>query len=301
LGPGKCQPALHATKIGNTMLMDRRNFGSTGLQAFPLGMGCSRFGSFLSTVGKKESLATIALALERGLDYFDTSDLYGQGESERLLGSALRTKRKQVLLATKAGRTISSQARLAAKIKTPIRFLMRVTPQLRSRVRSARSEHLSFNFNSDYLAAALHASLKRLRTDCVDVFMLHSPPVEVLREPDLFQRLARLREQGKVRFLGVSVADVGHAPLAASLPEVRAIQMPIGRRHHEALASILPRLRSQGIAVVGRELFEGLKPTDDQSVRGSVLRAALAMRDVSVVLVGMSSARHLEANLATLA
>jgi aryl-alcohol dehydrogenase-like predicted oxidoreductase len=280
--------------------MERRNFGATGLTASALGMGCSRLGSFLSTGNSKEALATIALALERGITYFDTSDIYAQGDSERFLGAALGDKRHRVLLATKAGRRFSNRARLAARVKAPIKLAMRLVPALRERVRRARTDHLSLDFTPDYLAAALEASLKRLRTDCVDVFMLHAPPAEILSDAELFHRLGRLTEQGKVRCLGVSVAEIAHASLAARLPGVRAIQLPIGQPHKEVLATLLPELAGRGVAVVGREVFEGVDRTMGHTAREKALHEALGRPGVAVTLVGMSSRDHLEANLAAL-
>lgn len=281
--------------------MKRRNLGTTGLNAFALGMGCSRLGSFLNSGSSKEAVATIRLAVDRGLDYFDTSDIYAQGDSERLLGIALGAKRDGVLLATKAGRRFSNRARLAARIKAPIKFAMRMVPGLGDRVRRIRGDHLSLDFSPEYLTAALDASLKRLKTDRVDVFMLHAPPAEVLSDEELFQRLGRLTDQGKVRCLGVSVAEIAHAKLAARLPGVRAIQLPIGRRHGNILVTLLPELSARGIAVIGREVFEGVERGSNQSSADEVLREALRRPDIAVVLVGMSSKDHLEANLAAMA
>lgn len=282
------------------MLTGRRSFGSTGMQVFALGMGCSRLGSFLSTVSRPEIISTIRAAVDEGIDYFDTSDLYGQGESERLLGEALVGNRNRVLIATKAGRRISSRARLAARIKAPIKIAMRLAPSLRNRVSKSRDAHLSFDFNPQYLTAALHASLKRLRTDHVDVFMLHSPPVGVLSNHGLFQRLAMLKDEGKIRCLGISVAAVEHADLASRAPGVGAIQMPIGRRYSSELGALLPALQEQGIAVVGREVFDGLVAGDDRRLRREVLQKALSRPELSVVLVGMSRLQHLEANCAAM-
>ena len=281
--------------------MERRKFGTTGLVASALGMGCSRLGSFLSVSSPKEAVATVRLAVERGISYFDTADIYAQGDSERLLGTALGRDRHRVLLATKAGRRFSQRARFAARIKTPIKFAMRLVPSLRAGARRTRSEHISLEFNPNYLTAALEHSLKRLRTDWVDVFMLHAPPPEILADEDLFHQLSRVIKQGKARFLGVSVADVAHVGLAARLPGVRAIQLPIGRPHRAAIAALLPELASLGIAAVGREVFAGVDPVIDRAAFKTALRESLEYPQVSVVLVGISSREHLEANLASFA
>lgn len=280
--------------------MERRNFGTSGFTTSALGMGCSRLGSFLSKSSDKEAIAAVGMAVERGITYFDTSDIYAQGDSERLLGAALRGMRDRVLLATKAGRRFSNRARFAARVKRPIKLAMRLVPALRGRVQRARAEQISLDFTPDYLTAALDQSLRRLRTDWVDVFMLHAPSAEVLADEDLFHRLGRLTEQGKVRCLGVSVAEIAHASLAARMPGVHAIQLPIGRPHRAMHVTLLPKLAAQGIAVVGREVFEGANRPIDHASLSAVLREALGCPGVAVVLVGMSSRDHLEANLAAL-
>ena len=79
--------------------MEQRSFGTTGLASSMLGMGCSRLGSFLSKGNHREAVATISVAVERGITYFDTSDIYGQGDSERLLGAAPLNARATELMA----------------------------------------------------------------------------------------------------------------------------------------------------------------------------------------------------------
>jgi aryl-alcohol dehydrogenase-like predicted oxidoreductase len=281
-------------------MMEMRQFGTSGLTASALGMGCSRLGSFLSTSSDNEAVATIRLALERGITYFDTSDIYAQGDSERLLGAALRGQRERVLLATKAGRRFTNNALMAARLKAPIKFAMRVLPALQQRVRRTRTAHISSEFSLAYLTSALDASLQRLNTDWVDIFMLHSPPAEVLADEELFHGLGRLTVQGKIRCLGVSVAEIGQVSLAANLPNVRAIQVPIGAPHRAISLAILPRLSEQGVAIVGREIFEGEEQPIKQETLHARMREALGHPGVSVVLIGMSSREHLEENLAVL-
>jgi aryl-alcohol dehydrogenase-like predicted oxidoreductase len=282
--------------------MERRSFGTTGLTTSVLGMGCSRLGSFGSTSSPEEARATIRRAVERGVSYFDTADIYGQGDSERLLGVALGRDRDRVLIATKAGRRFSQQARFAARLKAPIKLAMKLLPGIEGRVKTARAGHLSTDFSAAYLTTALDASLKRLGTDRVDVFMLHSPPTEVLADAALFETLARLKNAGKIRCLGVSVETMADVSLAARLPGVEAIQLPVGRPERQALVPLLPELATRGIALVGREVFAGIDR--DEAAAPSLetlLQEAVALPGLAVALVGMSSRRHLEANLAALA
>ena len=281
-------------------MMERRKFGTSGLTTSAVGMGCSRLGSFLSKGSDKEAIATVELAVERGIAYFDTADIYAQGDSERLLGTALGSKRDKVMIATKAGRRFSAQALMAARLKAPIKFAMRLLPSLTRRIGHARATHISVNFTPEYLIAALEASLKRLGTDRVDVFMLHSPPPEVLADVDLFYQLGRLTKEGKVRCLGVSLAEISHASIAARLPYVSAIQIPAGQSKTAELQSVLPELGARGVAVVGREVFDGIDRYSDPTHFEVVLRDRLAIRGLDVVLVGTSCRAHVEANIAAI-
>jgi len=276
-------------------------FGSTGLRVSAVGMGCSRLGSFLTSTSDKEGASTVRLALDSGINFFDTSNIYAQGDSERLLGSALGNDRSRAVLTTKAGREFSRGIRLAARIKRPLKFALRLAPSLRNRAVRTRSDNLSLDFTYEHLTAALDASLRRLRTDWVDIFMLHAPPIEVIADAELFHQLGRLTQSGKIRSLGVSVAEAEHAAPVVKLPEVSSVQVPISQSRKDVLVPLLSQLRQRGLGVVGREVFGDISQQGGDSARRSVLREAVELHGLDVVLIGMSSREHLRSNLAALA
>ena len=280
--------------------MEYRQLGRTGLRTSVLGMGCSRLGSFLATSDPAEARATVEAAVAGGVSFFDTADIYGQGDSERILGEAVRPHRDAVLITTKAGRRFSGQARLAARLKAPLKRLLTLMPGLKEKVRGARGGQLALDFSPDHVAHALEASLGRLGTDRVDLFLLHGPPAALLVDGPLFERLRGLKQAGKARAIGVSVGAAEEALAAAGIPGVEAIQLPVGPRHRAALAPVLPELARRGIAVVGREVFEGVAhgATANGSPARAALRDAASLPGVSVILAGMSRRAHLADNLA---
>ena len=249
--------------------MKYRLLGRSGLRVSELCLGTMTFGEDWGWgADKPTSRALYDAYRAAGGNFFDTANRYTEGTSERYLGEFCASERDQVVLATKF--TLWTR----------------------------RDDPNACGNHRKNMVQALEASLKRLGTDRVDVFMLHSPPADVLTDAALFDKLSRLKDAGKIRCLGVSVESMVDVPLAARLPGVAALQLPIGRPERQALAPLLPELTARGIAVVGREVFAG---SDGAPSRASLLREAVALPGLAVALVGMSSRRHLEANLATLA
>jgi aryl-alcohol dehydrogenase-like predicted oxidoreductase len=107
--------------------MEYRNFGSTDLYVSRLGIGGSHFGSIANPVSSQEICYTLESALAQGINFYDTADIYGQGESERLIGKAFKKKRDQVVLATKGGFVLSRKGKFAARVKPLIKPLLGLT------------------------------------------------------------------------------------------------------------------------------------------------------------------------------
>lgn len=154
-----------------------RALGRTGLHVSEVGFGTWGLGGdSYGPVEDAVSLETLRYAYDSGVNFYDTSDLYGNGHSEQIVGEAFRSVREHVIITTKVG----------------------LLP------------HTGFDMPSDfspnYIRRALEASLKRLRTDYVDLYLLHSPTMDTLRgDPEIIGTLNRLREAGKIRAFGVSV------------------------------------------------------------------------------------------------
>jgi len=146
--------------------MEHRTLGRTGLNVSDVGFGAMTIGGeVFGATDDQESLKTLHHALDVGMNFIDTADAYGRGHSEELIAQVLQNRRKEVVLATKGGN----------------QFMVR--QGLR-------------NFDTGYIAGALEASLKRLRTDTIDLYQLHNPPAEVMRRGEIFELMDRVKREG---------------------------------------------------------------------------------------------------------
>jgi aryl-alcohol dehydrogenase-like predicted oxidoreductase len=173
--------------------MQYREFGRTGWKVSAVSFGTWAIGGTWGSVQDKESLAALHRALDRGVNFFDTADVYGDGRSERLLARLRRERREPFYVATKAGR--------------------RLDP------------HTADGYNRANLSAFVERSLKNLDTDAIDLLQLHCPPTEVYYRPEVFGLLDDLAQQGKLRHYGVSVEKVEEALKAIEFPNVQSVQI----------------------------------------------------------------------------
>src|SRR5258708_4553443 len=151
--------------------MEYRELGRTGWKVSAISFGAWAIGGAWGGVEDKESLAALHRALDRGVNFFDTADVYGDGRSERLLAQLRKERSEQFHIATKAGR--------------------RLDP------------HQARGYNRQNLIAFVERSLKNLETDAIELLQLHCPPTEVYYMPEVFGFLDELVKAGKLRFCGV--------------------------------------------------------------------------------------------------
>jgi len=201
--------------------------GKTGLSVHRIGFGSwaiggSRSGWGYGPTDDRMSLRTVAAALDHGCNFFDTADSYGNGHSEELLGKALKNRRAGVVIAGKVGYDFYHQ---------PSRQ----------------------NFHPSYLRFALHQSLRRLKTDFIDVYQLHNPPPEVIVNPEVISALEALRRQGKVRWIGVSAAEPHDAVTAIHAGWPDTIQVTYNMLVPDAERELFPLAFSRQIGVIARE------------------------------------------------
>ena len=186
--------------------MRYRQFGRTGWRVSEIGFGGARIGGLLAQDGgRATSLRTLEAACDAGINFYDTADMYSQGESEILVGKAFRKKRDTVFIATKGGYRLPGQKRLIQLIKPIAKPIVRAIGLRRSAVPAALSGTLSQDFSPGHLRKAVEGSLLRLQSDHVDLYQLHSPPREELsgtRLQDALGLLARLKAEGKIRDSG---------------------------------------------------------------------------------------------------
>jgi aryl-alcohol dehydrogenase-like predicted oxidoreductase len=267
--------------------------GSTNLKISVVGFGCSRLGSLTHGGGNAAALRVLEEALDAGITFFDTADLYGQGASEKLLGKAVRSRREQVVIATKAGYCLSRMGSLAKRFKPLLRQVLRIRPGLTRSVQRVRAAQAQQDFSREYLFRAVDASLGRLDVDTIDLFQLHSPPAEVLERGEVFETLATLQQQGKIRHGGVACLSAEHVPLAMRYKGLAAIQVEMNLLTPNVFGSVLDLMRPRGVAVVARQIFAS----------GLLLRssASLTEEDCSHRTEGLQHVREKLQQLETLA
>ncbi len=264
-------------------------------------------------------------AVELGVTVFDTAAAYGSGASERVLGDALRSRRDEVVLATKGGyvfreRTAPEQAarRLAAGV---VRRLPRRGTSGGHAVASGNDAYRQRDLSPHHLRACVEGSLRRLRTDRIDLFQLHGPQ-EV--DPDVFDELVDLRTSGKVLAFGIGAESVAVAVEWLAVPAVSCVQIPFGVLDPEAAAELFPLLATRPTDVWARGVLGGgllaLAARDPDAAAGDpkapTIDALRAVADdtgfgldqlavgfvrshaaVSTMLVGISSPAHLRRNV----
>lgn len=311
--------------------MRYRSFGRTGWQVSELGMGCAALGGGIYQKNDREAIATLQEAADAGINFFDTASNYSAGHSERLIGQAFEGRRKQVFIASKTGMLYPAAVRAALKFKhllKPFRaWLAPVAPTLnRMKYGNKRSE-----FSQRFVTESLHATLKRLKTDYLDLYQLHNPSPQALEQDDLCDVLEKLKREGKIREYGISLAQVEHAEaLGLRHPGAASIQVALNLLDQEAINQCLPLAQARGSAVIARVPFaQGLLTgvsgetkaeqiatdrekvaarkaraqafrflaTPGRSIASAALQFVLQVPGVSVVIPGMSSRLHLRENL----
>jgi aryl-alcohol dehydrogenase-like predicted oxidoreductase len=251
--------------------MQLREFGNTALRVSEYGLGCARIGGIFQS-GSAGFLDLLSFAFDNGITFFDTADMYSQGESEALIGKALRGKRDRIVIASKAGYKLPTQRRLAGKLKPLLRPVIQLLKIRRDRLPSGSRGTLAQDFSPKYLRRAVEGSLKRLRTDYLDILQLHSPPEEVIERGDWASGLEELRRTGKVRYYGIAAESLGAALAALRIPGVSSIQFTLSLLEQQAAAELFPQAAAQGIGGIAREcLGNGLlaKPADQIDLKAN--------------------------------
>jgi aryl-alcohol dehydrogenase-like predicted oxidoreductase len=304
-------------------------FGNTGMNVSEIGFGGSRIGGvFADKNSGKEALNVLHEALDCGITFYDTADMYSQGESESLIGTAFRGRREQVVIATKGGYCLPARRNMIKRIKPLVRPFVQALGLKRARLPAGISGTLSQDFSPSYLIRALETSLKRLRTDYVDLYQLHSPRAPFMQS-DAFgaalQTLEKLKQQGKLRFYGVATEAAQDAPFCLSAPGISSLQVGFGLLDLEALdQGTLAAASARGLGIIARGCFGGgllkddlntaqleeaapkwqrilalrsLSKRMDRSLLDMALQFCRGTPAVSVTLLGMRTENHLRGNI----
>jgi aryl-alcohol dehydrogenase-like predicted oxidoreductase len=236
--------------------MERRAFGNTDLRVSRLGLGCARIGGVFQ--GDTVSfMRLLAVAKDAGLNFFDTADMYSQGESEALLGRVFGGQRCDVVIATKAGYCLPGRRKLAGHLKPILRPVIRALGIRRDRLPAAArgTGAMAQDFSAAYLNRALEASLRRLRTDYVDLFQLHSPPVDVIERGEWEPALEDLKRAGKLRYYGIACDSMAAAQAALRFKGVSSLQFTFSLLEPGASESLLPAAAAAGVGCIAREIL----------------------------------------------
>ncbi len=173
--------------------MQYRDLGRTGWKVSEISFGAWAIGAAWGEVDDRESLAALHRAVDLGVNFIDTADVYGVGRSERLVGQVKRERSETIHVATKMGRLLSP--------------------------------HTADGYNARNFEKFVDQSLRNLGADCLDLIQLHCPPTEVYYRPEVFGALDELARKGKIRYYGVSVEKVEEALKAIEYPGVQTVQI----------------------------------------------------------------------------
>src|SRR3989475_12698675 len=207
--------------------MKTRILGRTGLKVAEIGFGAwaiggNAHGNSYGPTEDAESSAAVRGAVEVGVNFIDTADVYGWGHSEEIVGESLEGHRDDVHLATKVGGDFYPGG-------------------------------VRMNFDPGYIAFALERSLHRLRTDHVDLYQLHNPPFAMMADPATYEVLDELQAENKVRHYGVSVHEPLEAVMAIQTGKASVIQVPFSLMRQEWIEEVFPLAERYKVGIVARE------------------------------------------------
>lgn len=201
--------------------MKYRNLGETGMRVSEISLGTWAFGGDWGSVSEEDAYAALNRAVELGVNFLDTADVYGDGRSEKLIGRLLKDRPSdEIFVATKAGR--------------------RLDP------------HTAEGYNAENLTAFVERSLKNLGVEALDLLQLHCPPTEAYRQDEMFEALDALQQAGKIKNHGVSVEKVEEAKLALEYPGVKTVQIIFNIFRQKPAEEFFPLAEERNIGILAR-------------------------------------------------
>jgi aryl-alcohol dehydrogenase-like predicted oxidoreductase len=200
--------------------MQYRTLGKTGFEVSTIGFGAWAIGGSWGSVDDRTSLAALHRAIDLGVNFIDTADVYGDGRSERLVGQLLKARREHVIVATKAGR--------------------RLDP------------HTAAGYSKANLTRFVERSLQNLDVEALDLLQLHCPPHAVYDDPSVFAALDDLKREGKLRHYGVSVETTEEAVAAMHQPGVATIQIIFNMFRLKPAGEVFPLAKDHNVGILAR-------------------------------------------------
>jgi len=197
-----------------------RSFGRTGWKISEISFGAWAIGGSWGQVSDEEALGALRKAVECGVNFFDTADVYGNGRSERLIAQARKECKEEIIVATKAGRRLPRQT--------------------------------VEGYSAANLIGWVEDSLRNLSTDALDLLQLHGPPTELYSQPEVFEILDGLVKAGKIRYYGVSVEKVEEALKAIEQPSVQSVQIIFNCFRQRPAEEFFSRAKQRQVGVLAR-------------------------------------------------
>lgn len=201
--------------------MRQRAFGNTGRHVSEIGFGAWAIGAAWGEVNDDDAIAALHAALDSGVTFIDTADVYGDGHSEQLIARVLKARGgERPYVATKAGRRLPRQT--------------------------------VEGYSAENLTTFIDRSLRNLDTDTLDLLQIHCPSTDLYYHPEVFERLDRLKEQGKIRDYGVSVERIEEALKAMEYPGVVSVQIIFNAFRQRPAELFLDVAKRKSVAVIAR-------------------------------------------------
>lgn len=200
--------------------MNYRQLGRTDMRVSEVSFGAWAIGGGWGRVSDLESYAALGHAIDLGVNFIDTADVYGDGHSEQLIGRLLKERKEEIFVATKAGRRLSP--------------------------------HTADGYNQGNLESFVGRSIRNLGVDSIDLLQLHCPPTEVYYRPEVFRTLDALKQKGKIRYYGVSVEKVSEALKALEYPDLQSVQIIFNMFRLKPAAEFFPEAKKRKVGVITR-------------------------------------------------
>ncbi len=235
--------------------MQYRKLGATDLNVSEIGLGCQSLGGGLYYRDDRESVRTLHQAVAAGVNFFDVSDHHTQGVAEEILGKAVRKRRDEVIITTKAGYCYTPLGSLGLKVRHVIRPISIMLRPFKRSLHLMRASQGRYNFSPVYIKQAIEKSLHRLGTDYIDLYQLYKPAVEVMKNEeflDTLEALEDMKQQGKIRYYGIACQWVHEALHCLDISGVSSVQVAVNLVEPEATYALTRRAREKQIAVIAR-------------------------------------------------
>jgi aryl-alcohol dehydrogenase-like predicted oxidoreductase len=279
----------------------------------------------MGRVGRRSSLRALEMAYDLGITLYDTARSYGFGESEAVVGHFLQGRRDKLTVSTKFGIVAAESNPFKRLLKPAARFVFSRSPSIKRAMRHQISRQLTFpGFSAREMRKSLEVSLRALRTDYVDIFFVHVPPIEVFSQVELFEELDATLKEGIVRYLGIATDAKGiSAAIDSKIRNIKIFQSAVNLWDDSPLIAMASNLEQSQFALIANQPFGGgsgvtllkkelavlaksldaplgikekLEDCDDAVAADVAINSVLAHSQVSAVICSMHQRDHIRNN-----